>query len=122
MTTTDGYRRGGHVPSGLHVHLDLVTKYRRGVLTGEHTRYPNGVCSDFGAVLAESNGEGGHVHLLAGYPPTVPVAALVNSLKDVSARMLRHRYQIRTHRDHLCAFPSCGVLRGPAAADHPAVR
>jgi len=53
-----------------------VTKYRRGVLTGEHIRYLAGVsgkvCEDSGAVLTECNGKDDHVHLLAGYPPKVP--------------------------------------------------
>jgi REP element-mobilizing transposase RayT len=51
--------------------------------------------------LVECNGEDDHVHLLAGYPPKAPLTALVNSLKGVSARRLRQRYQIRTHRQHL---------------------
>jgi putative transposase len=45
------------------------------------------VCGDFGADLREFNGEDDHVHLLAGYPPKVPVAGLVNSPKGVSARL-----------------------------------
>jgi putative transposase len=70
------------------------------------------VCEDFGAVLAECNGEDDHVHLLVEYPPKVPVAALVNSLKGVSARRLRQRYRVRTHREHLWSpsyfAASCG--------------
>jgi putative transposase len=115
MTVAGDYRRGQHV-SGLHVHLVLVTTYRRGVLTGEHIRYLAGVfakvCADFGAVLAECNAEHDHVHLLAGYPAMVSVAALVNSLTGVSARRLRQRYRIRTHPEHLWSpsysAASCG--------------
>jgi putative transposase len=100
----------------MHVHLVFVTRYRRGVLTGEHIRYLTGVfgkvCDDFGAVLAECNGEDDHVHLLVDYPSKVPVAALVNSLKGVSARRLRQRYPVRTHREHLWSpsyfAASCG--------------
>lgn len=116
MTTEGDYRRGRHVVSALHVHLVFVTKYRREVLTGEHVRYLKGVlgkvCEDFGAVLAECNGEDDHVHLLVEYPPKVPVSALVNSLKGVSARRLRQRYRVRTHREHLWSpsyfAASCG--------------
>jgi putative transposase len=76
------------------------------VLAGEHTRHLNRVsakvCSDSGAVLDDCNGQDDHVHLLTGYPPQVSaVAALVNSLKGVSARMPRQRYRIRSHRGHL---------------------
>lgn len=52
------------------------------------------------------------MHLLVEYPPKVPVAALVNSLKGVSARRLRQRYRVRTHREHLWSpsyfAASCG--------------
>ena len=50
------------------------------------------VCADFGARLAEFNGEHDHVHLLVEYPPKVPVSALVNSLKGVSSRRLRQDF------------------------------
>ena len=41
------------------------------------------------------------MHLLVAYLPHVAVARLVNSLKGVSARRLRQRYRVRTHRKHL---------------------
>lgn len=74
METDEDYRRGRHVVSALHVHLVFVTKYRRGVLTGDMTGYLAGVLGkvseDFGADLREFNGEHDHVHLLVEYPPT----------------------------------------------------
>ena len=59
------------------------------------------VCADFSAELVEMDGEDDHVHLLVAYLPHVAVARLVNSLKGVSARRLRQRYRVRTHRKHL---------------------
>jgi REP element-mobilizing transposase RayT len=53
--------------AALKVHLVFVTKYRRGVLTGEH----------------------------------LGTLGLVNSRKGVSARRLRQRYRVHTHREHL---------------------
>jgi REP-associated tyrosine transposase len=96
--------------------LVFVTKYRRGVLTGDMIDYLAGVfrkvCEDFDAVLAEYNGEDDHVHLLIEYPPKATVSALVNSLKGVSARRLRQQYRVRTHREHLWSpsyfAASCG--------------
>jgi hypothetical protein len=77
------------VASALHAHLAFATKYRHGVLTAEHTTYLRvvftKVCGHFGATLVERNGEDNHMHLLAQYPPKVPITALVNSLKGVSA-------------------------------------
>ena len=56
------------------------------------------VCADFGAELAEFNGEPGHVHLLVNFPPTVAISRLVNSLKGVSSRRLRQEFpDLRQH-------------------------
>jgi len=105
MRQENDYRRGRHVVSALNVHLVFVTKFRRGVLTGKHLDTLRevfaSVCADFGAELVEMDGEDDHVQLLVAYPPHVAVARLVNSLKGVSARRLRQRYRVRTHREHL---------------------
>jgi putative transposase len=81
----------------------FVTKYRRGVLTGEHLATLGevfaSVGADLGAELAELDAEDDHVHLLVASPPQVAVARLVDSLKGVSARRLR--YRVRTHREQL---------------------
>ena len=39
----------------------------------------------------EFEGEKDHVHLLVNYPPKVSISKLVNSLKGVSARLLRKK-------------------------------
>jgi putative transposase len=77
----------------MHVHLVFVTKYRRNVFTKiilkELREIFHSVCEDFGAELAEFDGEKDHVHLLVNYPPKVSVSKLVNSLKGVSSRLIR---------------------------------
>lgn len=82
---------GRHVVFNLHVHLVFVTKYRR---NGFNKSIPDdwllifsSVCSDFDAELVEFDGEEDHVHLLVTYPPKVSISRLVNSLKEVSARL-----------------------------------
>ena len=86
----------------MHVHLVFVTKYRRRVLDGEMLtcceQAMRKACEDFGAELAEFNGEDNHVHLLVTYPPKVAVSALVNSLKGVPARRLRSEFTGRVNR------------------------
>jgi hypothetical protein len=47
------------------------------------------VCSDFESQRVEFDGEDDSVHLLVNYPPKIAVAALVNSLKGVSCRLIR---------------------------------
>ncbi|MER6171870.1 IS200/IS605 family transposase [Streptosporangium sp. NPDC001681] len=89
-------RRGRSVVCTLHAHLVFVPRYRRGVFTNEILRRCEDimieVCDSFGAELVEFNGEEDHVHLLVHYPPKVALSTLVNSLKGVSARLLRKEY------------------------------
>ena len=74
----------------------FVTKYRRGVFNTEMLTLCEHVmaqvCADFGATLAEFNGEEDHVHLLVQYPPKAALSHLVNSLKGVSSRRLRQDF------------------------------
>ena len=91
----DEVRIGRSVVYALSVHLVFVTKYRRGAITDrvrEHLRATCAdVCSKMGAELREFDGEDDHVHLLVNYPPKLAISRLVNSLKLVSARLLRKR-------------------------------
>ena len=65
MRQADDDRPGRHVVAGLNVQLVFLTKYRRGVLTGEHLGTLRevfaSVCADFGAELVELDGEDDHV-------------------------------------------------------------
>jgi len=77
----------------MHVHLVLVTKYRRKVFDADAIDRLRGmfekICEDFEAQLVEMDGEADHIHLLVNYPPKVSISHLVNSLKGASSRRLR---------------------------------
>ncbi|MFE1442650.1 IS200/IS605 family transposase [Streptomyces sp. NPDC058739] len=102
MATDGELRRGRHVVSAMHVHLVFLTRYRRGVFNDDMLTVCEAtmrkVCEDFEAELVEFNGEDDHVHLLVHYPPKVAVSGLVNSLKGVSARILRRDFTGRVNR------------------------
>jgi putative transposase len=89
-------RTGRHVVHSLHVHLVFVTRYRRNAFTDTMlTRCEEvmrEVCTTFEAERKQFNGEQDHVHLLVHYPPKVQLSKLVNSLKGVSSRRLRQKY------------------------------
>jgi putative transposase len=95
MQKSKDLRRGRTCVFALHVHLVFVTKFRRKVFTKEillQTREIfKSVCKDFEAELMEFEGEKDHVHLLVNYSPKVSISKLVNSLKGVSARLLRKK-------------------------------
>lgn len=109
MTDNDPIRRGRHAVWECHAHLVFVTKYRRGALTStildDCESVMDKVCNDFGVSLREFEGEDDHVHLLIGFPPTVQLSRLVNSLKGVSSRHLR-----RWHSEHLERYLWGGAL------------
>lgn len=98
-------RHGRTCVYNLHAYLVFVTKCRRNVLTHDMLTdmetIMRDVCQDFDATLMEFNGEDDHVHLLVSYPPKVALSTLINSLKGVSSRRLRAKYDIKTHRNHL---------------------
>ena len=95
MSKSTDLRRGRTCVFALHVHLVFVAKFRKKVFTKEILVYTReifeSVCKDFGAELVEFEGEKDHVHLLVNYPPKVSISKLVNSLKGVSARLLRKK-------------------------------
>ena len=105
MKENDDLRHGRTCVYNLQAHLVFVTKYRRNVLTYDMLTdveaIMRDVCQDFDATLMEFNGEDDHVHLLVSYPPKVALSTLINSLKGVSSRRLRTKYDIKTHRNHL---------------------
>jgi len=93
MPRASDFRAGRHVVYKLKAHLVFVPKYRRGVITERvfdilQSAWSK-VCTDFEGELLKSNFEPNHVHLMVSYPPKVALAVLVNSLKGVSARLVR---------------------------------
>ena len=106
----------------LHVHLVLIAKYRRGALSDRVREFMRPVmervCHDFGGTLLAFDGEDDHVHLLVEYPPKIALSALVNSLKGVSARMVRKQgfpeVQSKLWGEHLWSPSYCAVSCGGA--------
>lgn len=96
MANASEIRHGRHVVFKIHVHLVFVPKYRRHVFEARHHVRMRSifekVCRDFGATLAEMNGEDDHIHLLVVCPPQIAISSLVNSLKGVSSRLLRQEF------------------------------
>jgi putative transposase len=104
MKTTQ-YRRGRHSVTLLYTHLVFVTKYRKKVFTNEHIEYMTEVCTTvakkMGFKIVQLNGESDHIHVLIEYPPKLSISQIVNSLKGVSSRMLRQKYELKPHLEHL---------------------
>jgi len=90
------YIKGNRSVYSLNIHLVLVTKYRRQVITTDILRRLgeifNATCIKWRCTLKEFNGETDHVHLVISFPPDVQVSNLVGNLKTVSSRLIRKEF------------------------------
>ena len=81
----------------LQMHLVLVTKYRRKIITTEVLERLkeifNATCLKWESRVVEFNGEADHVHLLIEYNPKVQISKFVNNLKTVSSRLIRKEFE-----------------------------
>jgi putative transposase len=86
---------GGTI-SDLRMHLVLVTKYRRKVITKTVLERLHellaATCSKWDCELQQFNGERNHVHLLIEYTPKIEISKFVNNLKTVSSRLIRKEF------------------------------
>ncbi|AFZ12106.1 transposase IS200-family protein [Crinalium epipsammum PCC 9333] len=92
-TNLNSYR---HYVYRINLHIVVVTKYRRKVITSEIlTRMEeifSRICLGQKSKLIEFGGESDHVHLLIDIYPDVAPSKLVNSLKTVSSRLIRKEF------------------------------
>ncbi len=81
----------------LRLHIVLVTKYRRKVISPEIMGFLEtafrGVLESWNCRLEEFGGEEDHVHLLIGIHPALNISGLVNNLKSATSRKVRNHFQ-----------------------------
>jgi putative transposase len=74
------YTKGNRSVYSFNIHLVLVTKYRRKVITADILRRLKEIfeatCQKWRCNLREFNGETDHVHLVISFPPDVQVSTL----------------------------------------------
>ena len=91
------YRTRRHSVSLLHAHLIFTPKFRKHIFQSIHLMEMKyifiKICNNFDTELKEFNGEKDHVHLLINFPPHLQLSKLVNSLKGVSSRKLREKFE-----------------------------
>ena len=97
MSMSVNHFKGRHSEYSLHYHIVFITKYRRKVFGDLHIARLNEIFSELlieaDSELAECNGEADHIHLLVHASPNTPsIAKLVNNLKAVSSRRMRHEF------------------------------
>ncbi len=89
-------RKSSHAVYCIHLHLVLVTKYRRKVITSEILQRLEQIiselCQEQKNILVEFNGESDHVHLLVNISPDNHIAEFVKILKSTSSRLIRKEF------------------------------
>lgn len=106
---------GGTV-SNLKMHLVLVTKYRRKVISHSVLKRLEEViaatCQKWDCELLECNGENNHVQLLIEYTPQMQISKFVNNLKTVSSRLIRKEFPEVAGAFHKDVFWKIGYYVG----------
>lgn len=89
-------RKASHSVFSIHLHIILVTKYRRQVLTKamieDAKEVFQRVLESNQSILSNCEGEADHLHILIDMHPNNNVSNLVSSLKSSSSRILRKKY------------------------------
>ncbi len=89
-------RKSSHSVFSIQLHIVLVTKYRRQVITRpilERLReiFAN-ICIKTKCRLTEFSGEADHVHLLVDFHPDNRLSALIGSMKSGSSRIIQKEF------------------------------
>ncbi len=100
-------RKSSHAVFCIHLHIVLVTKYRRKIITSEIlTRLQSiftNLCKQQKGTLLEFNGESDHVHLLVNISPDTHISEFVKVLKASSSRLIRKEF--KSHVDKYYCKP-----------------
>ena len=89
-------RKHSHSVTELHLHIVLVTKFRKPLLTGEIDETVKRECrrilEHYECRVEEMETDKDHIHILMEMPPKYSVMQIVNVLKGVSSRMVRKEH------------------------------
>lgn len=93
-------RKFAHTTAMLKVHVVFVTKYRHPVIHGdietELKMIMSPICQKNDCILEEAKadlGKNDHIHLLIDMAPKIAISKLANTLKTVTSREIRRRYE-----------------------------
>ncbi len=89
--------KGSHSIYSIHLHLVLVTKYRRKIITAamieRMAEIFQNICKKKKSSMLQFDGESDHVHLLIDLHPDNNISQLVASLKSASSRIIRKEFK-----------------------------
>ena len=90
------YRKTRRAVFNLTVHMVLVTKYRRKIITAEMKQELEqvftSVLASWDSELIEFNCETDHAHLIVSHPPHKLLSSLIANLKATSSKMMWRKF------------------------------
>jgi putative transposase len=97
---TRGLRSFAHSVCNIQIHIVFVTKYRHAVIDGQIesdiVQLITSICQKNRCILLEAKADLGgkdHIHLLIDLAPDVSISVLCNTLKTVTSREIRKRFE-----------------------------
>lgn len=88
--------KSSHAVYCIHLHIVLVTKYRRKVITPDILvrlrEIFTDLCASQKSILVEFNAESDHAHLLVDLSPDNNISDFVRLLKATSSRLIRKEF------------------------------
>lgn len=91
------YRSSRRAIFNLTVHIVLVTKYRRKLISAEMgaelKRVFESVLKSWDSELIEFNFESDHVHLIVSFPPHKLLSSLIANLKATSSKTMWRKFE-----------------------------
>ncbi|MGF1481430.1 MAG: IS200/IS605 family transposase [Cyanophyceae cyanobacterium] len=92
------YRSSRRAVFNLTVHLVLVTKYRRSIMTSQMKQELetvfSSVLSSWDSELVEFNCEADHTHAIISYPPHKLLSSLIANLKATSSKTMWRKFEL----------------------------
>jgi len=93
----------GRTYTSLTFHAIFSTKYRRKIILPSFRNrlyeYIGGIIRNKNGILLEINGVEDHVHLMAGFPPTIAVSDMLRFIKSNSSRWVNELSENQTTSD-----------------------
>jgi putative transposase len=91
------YRKSSHTTYDIKFHLVWITKYRKGVLTGEIAKRTRElireICRTWDVEIIRGHVGKDHVHIFVSVPPHISVSKLMQSIKGKSSRKMMSEFR-----------------------------
>lgn len=91
------YQSKNRFKGKLTVHIILVTKYRRPILTKALSKLIHQtifeIAQNTNCIIEAIDGDVDHIHILICYPPTVAVSCLVNKMKQITTHKCWEKHE-----------------------------